>query len=268
MPEELVTKIVTTEGRARKQAARVRETEGEESDLRDGAAFGSLYAERAIEDVIRPLKSGKEATVYLCRAPRGALVAAKVYKERVTARTGSVYDDGRQILDARMARAARKGSAFGREVDRYRWVEREFEQLRRLFDAGVAIPRPLAMSGGVILMEYVGSEADAAPRLRDVALGADAARSALRWVLYDVELMLGANVVHGDLSAFNILWWEGRTKIIDFPQAVDPRFNRNARALLDRDVANVCDYFARCGAPADANAIARDLWRRWMRAEL
>jgi RIO kinase 1 len=180
----------------------------------------------------------------------------------------ATYDDGRQFLDARAARAVRSRSSFGRDVEQGRWMSREYERLVQLHEAGVAIPRPIELSDRLILMEYVGNIDMPAPRLRDVRLDAAEARSALRWVLYDVELMLGANVVHADLSAFNVLWWEGRTKIIDFPQAVDPRFNRNAKMLLERDIRNVCDYFARSGAPADANAIARDLWRRWLRAEL
>ena len=80
--------------------------------------------------------------------------------------------------------------------------------------------------------------------------------------------MLGANVVHGDLSPYNILWWKDRATIIDLPQAVDPRFNRNARMLLERDIANVCKYFARAGVACHPGRLAGDLWRRFMRAEL
>jgi RIO kinase 1 len=80
--------------------------------------------------------------------------------------------------------------------------------------------------------------------------------------------MLGANVVHGDLSPYNVLWWNDRASVIDLPQAVDPRFNRSARALLERDVSNVCRYFARAGVDVNPVRIASDLWRRFLRAEL
>jgi RIO kinase 1 len=114
----------------------------------------------------------------------------------------------------------------------------------------------------------LGDLESAAPQLKDVSLSPGQAASAFRWLMYDVELMLGANVVHGDLSPHNILWWKDRTTIIDLPQAVDPRFNRSARMLLERDIANVCKYFAGLGAGSQPQRLTADLWRRFMRAEL
>lgn len=180
-----------------------------------------------------------------------------------------MYDDGRQFLDARVARAVKSRSEFGRAAELYRWVDREHERLVQLHAAGVAIPEPFGLAGRAILMAYIGDEEEPAPRLRDVReMDRDVAARALKWLLYDVELMLGQNIVHGDLSAYNVLWWEGRTVVIDFPQAVDVRFNRNARALLERDVRNVCNHFAKYGVAYDADAFVRDLWSRWMHAKL
>jgi len=230
----------------------------------------ALAATGVIREVVGPLRSGKEATVYVCEGDKGGLVAAKLYhsRHRRDFRNAAAYDDGRQFLDERVARAVRGKSAFGREAEFGRWVYREWERLRQLHDVGVAVPRPIAVSERAIVMEYIGDSGGAAPQLRDVALSTPAAAAAFKWLMYDVELMLGANVVHGDLSPYNILWWQERAVIIDLPQAVDPRFNRNARGLLERDVSNVCAYFARARVTADAPRIARDMWRRFMRAEL
>jgi RIO kinase 1 len=75
-------------------------------------------------------------------------------------------------------------------------------------------------------------------------------------------------VVHGDLSPFNILVWEGRISVIDLPQAVDPKKNRHAEALLTRDVERVCEHFARRGVARDPVRIAEDLWTAWTFADL
>jgi len=243
-------------------------------EVREEDPMSALAATGVIVDVLGALRSGKEATVYVCRADRkkaGAdLVAAKLYhsRQRRDFRNASAYDDGRQFLDERVARAVRSKTGFGREAEFGRWIYREWERLNHLHEAGVAVPRPIAVSEGAIVMQYLGDLEHAAPQLKDVALTPGQAAAAFRWLMYDVELMLGTNVVHGDLSPYNILWWKDRATIIDLPQAVDPRFNRNARMLLERDIANVCKYFARAGVACHPGRLAGDLWRRFMRAEL
>jgi RIO kinase 1 len=243
-------------------------------EVREENPLSALEATGVIVDVVGALRSGKEATVYVCRADRkkaGAdLVAAKLYhrRERRDFRNAVVYDDGRQFLEERVARAVRSKTDFGREAEFGRWIYREWERLNQLHQAGVAVPRPIAVSDGVIVMQYLGDLESAAPQLKDVSLSPGQAASAFRWLMYDVELMLGANVVHGDLSPHNILWWKDRATIIDLPQAVDPRFNSSARMLLERDVANVCKYFAGVGAASQPQRLAADLWRRFMRAEM
>jgi RIO kinase 1 len=77
--------------------------------------------------------------------------------------------------------------------------------------------------------------------------------------------MLAAGVVHGDLSAYNVLYWQGRLTIIDFPQMVDPHDNPEAYALFQRDLARVCAFFERLGVPSQPDRLARDLWRQHVR---
>ena len=245
-----------------------------DQEVHEENPLDALQATGVIVDVVGALKSGKEATVYVCRADKkkaGAdLVAAKVYhsRQRRDFRNAVAYDDGRQFLKARVKRAVANKTEFGREAEFGRWIYREWERLNQLHAAGVAVPKPVAVGDGVIVMEYFGDLDASAPQLRDVSLTPAEASSAFRWLMYDVELMLGANVVHADLSPYNILWWKGRATIIDLPQAVDPRFNTSARMLLERDLANVCEYFARAGVACHPGRIASDLWRRFMRAEL
>lgn len=130
------------------------------------------------------------------------------------------------------------------------------------------MPRPLAQMGNAVLMEYVGDVGDAAPRLREVALASEEARPLFERLLRNVELFLACDRIHGDLSPYNILYWRGGAVIIDFAQAVDPRYSPVVFDLLARDVRRLCEFFARYGVEADATSLALDLWERYMRGEL
>jgi len=224
-----------------------------------------------ITEVLRVAKAGKEATVFCCRAGRSIdaeLVALKAYCDtgRRDFRDAAIYQQGRAILDERSARACRKKTRHGRKVAAGMWCGYEYETLRKLHDAGADVPRPLASGPGAILMEFVGDEEEAAPQLKGVRLDPERARAAFLRVTHNIETFLSCNRVHADLSAFNILYWQEGVKIIDFPQAVDPRSNRNAFQLLVRDIENVCGYFARYGVSAPG--LAGSLWSRFLRAEL
>lgn len=236
-------------------------------------SLDAFRADNLISDVIGVVKSGKEATVYCCKAQpsTGAkLLAAKVYRSREgrSFKNDAVYQQGRVIVDARSRRAFRKKTAHGRRVQSGGWVASEAETLNLLHDAGADVPRLVAQSGSAILMEYIGDEESAAPMLKNASLEPDRARAAFDAVMRNVELFLSCDRIHADLSAFNILYWEGAVKIIDFPQAVDPFLNPSAFSLLARDIENVCAYFARTGVRANASRLAADLWRRFMRREL
>jgi RIO kinase 1 len=118
------------------------------------------------------------------------------------------------------------------------------------------------MSDNVILMEYLGDVGIPAPPLVNVRLRPEEARPIFNSLIENIDLMLGQDVIHGDLSAHNILYWDGAVRIIDFPQAVAPHVNPSAEMLFARDVERVCQYFARYGIVADVRELARDLWTR------
>jgi RIO kinase 1 len=230
--------------------------------------------EGLITDVLRIVKTGKEASVHLCRANPSTtgqeLLALKVYHplNRRDFRDESIYRDGEWIKERRIRVALEKKTRFGREVQGSLWVSREWETLRALADGGAPVPRPLAATDDAILMTYVGDEARAAPQLRSYRPDADEAEELFRQVVRAIELMLYRNVIHGDLSAYNVLVWDGKAIVIDLPQAVDPRKNRHAPNLLERDVARVCDHFARYGVRASSARLAHDLWSGWQFADL
>ncbi len=231
-------------------------------------ALQPFINEGMISGVVTMLKTGKEATAYLCRA-RPALGAkyavAKVYHEstRRNFRHAEAYNEGRLILNGQVRRAVAAHTEFGRQAAEGIWVDREFEHLSALADSGADVPEPYACEGSVLLMEYFGTGETPAPQLQTVLVEPDRAGALLDRVLWNVERFLSVHLVHADLSPFNILVHEGRPVVIDLPQAVDARFNRQARDLLERDLRNVCRYFARFGIERDASREASRLWERY-----
>jgi RIO kinase 1 len=238
------------------------------TDLADMAAIQEFIDEGVVASVLNVIKSGKEATVYRCRAGRGVgprFVAAKVYHAAGFRNFGNaaVYSEGREILNGQVRRAVAKRTEFGREAAAAIWVNREFDTLSALFEAGADVAEPYFATERAILMEYFGDEESAAEQLQHAELEAEEARQLWERILWNIELWMHHNYVHADLSAYNLLYWNGKVTAIDFPQAIDPRFNRAARDLLGRDVRNVAAYFRKYGSEAEADRIADDLWRRW-----
>lgn len=237
-----------------------------------------FYEQHLITDVLASVKGGKEASVYRCAADpsTGAeLLAAKVYRPRMfrNLRNDKMYREGRQILtadgravketDHRLMRAIGKKTAVGQAVSHTSWLMYEHTTLERLHAAGAAVPKPYGVNENALLMAYVGDEHMAAPALSGVRLGRDEAEPLFQEVLRNIGLMLEQGWIHGDLSAYNILYWEGRVTLIDFPQVASSRGNRHARDILGRDVQRVCDYFSQQGVRCSPHAIARDLWDRY-----
>jgi len=231
-----------------------------------------------IRDVLAIVKGGKEANVYRCAGGPAAgdpLVAVKVYRPRQfrNLRNDRMYREGREVLSAdghvvkktdhRVMRALGKKTAFGVQVAHTSWLMYEYTTLQHLHATGAAVPRPIAVAENAILMGYVGDAQRAAPTLHEVRLPLAEARTLFEEVLHNIEVMLAADQVHGDLSAYNILYWEGKITIIDFPQVTSAIGNTHARAILTRDIQRVCDYFALQGVASQPRAIADHLWQRF-----
>src|SRR5262249_13551002 len=134
--------------------------------------------------------------------------------------------------------------------------------------AGADVPQPFAASEASILMEFVGDVNGPAPQLREFRPTRIEAQDLFSRMIWNIERFLASNVIHGDLSPYNVLVRNARPVIIDFPQAVDSRSNANAREFLFRDVDRVCRHFERFGVTANAEQIGSDLWQRFLRAQL
>jgi RIO kinase 1 len=241
-----------------------------------------FFTAKIISGVLQRVKGGKEANVYCCAAhPKTGLdlIAAKVYRPRQfrNLKNDSQYRQGRPMLagdgsvisqrDWRAQKAIAAKSAFGLSAIQTSWVEYEYQTMKRLHEAGVAVPEPYQNSEHALLMEYLGDVVNAAPTLHLIALERDEAPALFEQLMRDVETMLQHGVVHGDLSAYNVMYWEGEVKIIDFPQMVDPQNNPDARAIFGRDVERLCQYFGRFGVRRDPRQVARAIWQNYIRSQ-
>ncbi|CAN1533394.1 RIO1 Serine/threonine protein kinase involved in cell cycle control [Methylophilaceae bacterium] len=229
-----------------------------------------LLEDGLIDDVVRQLMSGKEATVYVVRCGDDVR-CAKVYKEanKRSFRQSVDYTEGRKVKNSRQGRAMAKGSKFGRESQEAAWQSAEVDALYRLANAGVRVPEPYNFYEGVLLMELVvDANGNAAPRLNDITFSAEEARIHHQTLIKEVVRMLCAGIVHGDLSEFNILMSADGPVIIDLPQAVDAAGNNNARDMLERDVRNLSDYFGRFAPELLSTEYGKEIWALYAHGDL
>ncbi len=233
--------------------------------------LATLLADGVIEEVCARLKSGKEADLWLVRHG-GEIVAAKVYKARQARsfRNNAGYKEGRQVRDTRTQRAIDRGSRFGRGAAEEAWKAKEAEALHALHAAGVRVPKPVLFYEGVLLMELVvDAHGRPAPRLVDAHVARDVAAVMYADLRGQVVRMLGCDVIHGDLSPYNVLLgWKGPV-VIDFPQVVGAAHNSQAESFFQRDFDNLRRFFTGIDpALREAASDAREIWRAYVRREL
>ncbi|KAF0164276.1 MAG: hypothetical protein FD157_2230 [Rhodocyclaceae bacterium] len=230
----------------------------------------ALVTEGLVDEVIRQLMSGKEATVYIVRCGE-EIRCAKVYKDQKqrSFRNNTSYQEGRKTKNSRQARAMEKGSRYGRQMQEEAWQSAEVDALYRLAAAGVRVPQPHICYEGVLLMDLV-TDADGhpAPRLNDIELSTEQALEFHAGLLQQVVRMLCAGIIHGDLSEYNILVGSDGPVIIDLPQAVDAAGNSNAGPMLERDVANLASYFGRFAPELDGTEYGKEIWRLYQAGSL
>ncbi len=229
-----------------------------------------LIDDGVIDEVMWPLKSGKEAAVYVVRSGTD-LRCAKVYKDLATRsfQARVQYQEGRKVRGSRQARGMNKASKFGRREQETVWKNTEVDALYKLAAAGVCVPQPHGYFNGVLLMELVtDAEGHGAPRLGEVELAPDEARSFHRRLIADVVRMLCLGMIHGDLSEYNVLVAPSGPVLIDFPQVVSAAGNNAARAMLLRDVHNLRDSLGRFAPELKDTHYGEEMWALYERGEL
>jgi RIO kinase 1 len=215
-----------------------------------------------VDEVIRPLMSGKEADVFVVRCG-SEIRCAKIYKEaeKRAFKQAVTYQEGRKVRNSRRARAMEKGSKFGREQQEEVWQSAEVSALFKLADIGVRVPKPYGCFDGVLLMELITYDGEeVAPRLNDVTMTEEQALVDHKTLMHDVMRMLCAGLVHGDLSEFNVLIDDNGPVIIDLPQAVDAAANNNAESMHRRDVENITNYYAQFAPELSNSHYAPEMW--------
>jgi RIO kinase 1 len=229
-----------------------------------------LVEDGLIDEVIRQLMSGKEAMIFVVRCG-DAIRCAKVYKEanKRSFRQAVDYTEGRKTKNSRRARAMEKGTRYGRKVQEEAWQSAEVDALYRLAAAGVRVPTPYNFHEGVLLMELVtGADGEPAPRLNDLEFSAADAVTHHAELMRNVVRMLVAGIVHGDLSEYNVLLGAAGPVIIDLPQAVDAAGNNHARDMLERDVANLTNYFGRSAPELLTTEYGKEIWALYEQGQL
>lgn len=243
------------------------------------SSLRSFYEQDLITDVLAQVKGGKEASVYRCAASSSLdvdYVAAKVYRPRKfrSLTNDSMYREGRHLLsdkgeiidnsDQRTMRAVSKNSTFGQQVAHTSWLTYEFQTLQTLYQLGANVPKPIEVNENSILMSYHGDGSMPAATLNKVHLDQDEAHELFRLVIHNIDLMLEHDMIHGDLSPYNILYWEGEITLIDFPQVTNSQSNPQADFILRRDIERVCEYFAKQGVKNNPDAIFNNFWQQYV----
>lgn len=244
-------------------------------------ALKPFYELDLIVDVEAQVKGGKEANVYRCRANPNlgpTWLAAKVYRPRKlrNLRNDAAYREGRHLLtsqdggakkvkagDDQILRALGKSTEYGAQAQHTSWLMWEYQTLQSLHRAGAAVPQPWGAAENGILMAYVGDGERAAPTLHESHLNPAEAARLFDTALENVRILLQNGLIHGDLSAYNILYWQGSLTFIDFPQIVQAHHNRQAQTILRRDIARLADYFRPYGVRANPRALADALWQEY-----
>src|ERR1700761_4679928 len=238
--------------------------------MKTPSALQPLIEDGVIDEVLRSLKSGKEATVYVVRTGT-QLRCAKGYRDmgQRSFQKRAQYQEGRKVRGSRQARAMNKSTRFGRKEQESAWKNAEVDALYKLVAADVRVPKPYGYFNDVLIMELVtDSNGNPAPRLGEVDLSPELARDYHTFLIRQIVRMLSLGLIHGDLSEFNVLVAPDGPVIIDLPQAVNAAGNNNAFAMLERDVNNIRNTLGRFAPQLLETQYAREMWSLFEQGEL
>jgi len=204
-----------------------------------------LISKEIIYTVNYPLSTGKEAKLFKGTSPDGSPLVVKVHRiSTATVKSFRPYLDG----DPRFVHYKKDHRSMI-----FTWTQKEYKNLQRLEDAGVFVPSPVRYLKNILVMGYMGSEETAAPMLKDTQL--EDPETFFSAVLEGLSIMVNrANMVHGDLSEYNILVTDDGPCFIDVAQSV-LLSHPAADMYLKRDVHNLCRYFKRLGVQSDEDQV-------------
>ncbi|HEX3837452.1 MAG TPA: PA4780 family RIO1-like protein kinase [Steroidobacteraceae bacterium] len=240
------------------------------NNLKTPSGLLPLIEDGIIDEVLRSLKSGKEATVYVVRS-RERLLCAKVYRDmgQRSFQKRARYQEGRKVRGSRQNRAMGKSTKFGKKEQEAAWKNAEVDALYQLVAADVRVPKPYGYFNDVLLMEMVTDAAgEPAPRLGEVDLSRDTALTYHAFLIRQVVRMLAIGLIHGDLSEFNVLVGSDGPVIIDLPQVVNAAGNNGAKPMLERDVNNLRGTLGRFAPELLTTEYAREMWSLFEKGEL
>jgi RIO kinase 1 len=226
-----------------------------------------VTSQGAIDTDLGILKTGKEADVYLVERadpldPEGGVVmAAKRYRgaDHSNFHRAAAYTEGRSMKRSRDERAIKRKSTFGKLIAAGEWAISEWDALKRFYALGLPVPYPVQIDGTEILMEWITVDGETAPRLAQTRPDKALLESYFDQLRDAMATMVQHGIVHGDLSAYNILAAGDRLVIIDLPQIVDLVGNINGMDFLMRDCANVCGWFRSKGLEVDEHDLFGEL---------
>jgi RIO kinase 1 len=200
-----------------------------------------LFSDGVIDQFEFPISTGKEGIVFSATTPAKGRVAVKIYRtSNASFRDMAKYVQG----DPRF-----KGITTNRRKLILAWAAKEYRNLQRLYEAGVRVPKPIAHHQNIVVMEYIGSEEGPAQQMREVDID-DPESVARKLFDYMRVAYQKAELVHGDLSEYNILMLGQEPVIIDVGQTVLLGHPMSEEFLV-RDVTNLARFFRRQGIPID-----------------
>lgn len=196
------------------------------------------------------ISTGKEANVFKGQNDDGNLVAVKIY--RVTTsdfKKMQYYIQGDPRFHVRTSNKRQLVHA---------WVNKEFRNLKRAYEAGVRVPRPITSKNNILVIEFVGNEdGDPAPTMKDFS-PINPEKTFYKIVSYMKLLYKKAKLVHGDLSSFNILMHYDEPVIIDMSQSVVVD-HPISKELLKRDIRNIIKDFKKLGIQVSEDEITSEI---------
>ena len=226
-----------------------RKTQAEVFDKKTLLTLEKFISNRILNIIDFPISTGKEGNVFRGLTPNNKIVAVKIYRiSTSTFKHITQYIEG----DPRF-----KSFHKTRKDIIYAWTKKEYKNLELLKKIGVKAPKPIISNNNVLIMQYLGDKNKSAPMIKDVIL--ENPEEIFENIIDSIKKMFqNANLVHGDISEYNVLYFRKKPYLIDLGQGV-LKMHPNAEEFLKRDIYNIVRFFKKYKISADARKIYNDI---------